>query len=79
MKRGPPDPVSGLPSGKPGVGGPKRGPPGAVSGLPGGKAGGRCPITANWEALSVAINTIEPTDVRLRRNLVIIFISFMIF
>jgi hypothetical protein len=27
----------------------------------------------------VAINTIEPTDVRLRINLVIIFISFMIF
>ena len=57
----------------------KRGPPDPVSGLPGAKSGITCPITANWEGLSVAINTIEPTDVRLRINLVILFISFMIF
>lgn len=57
----------------------KRGPPGTV--LPGvsGTTGIAPFIAENREALSVAINTIEPTDVRLRINLVILFISFMIF
>jgi hypothetical protein len=53
----------------------KRGPADTVVGLGVGSSGGiSCPITANWEALSVAIHTIEPTDVTIRRNLVIFFI-----
>jgi hypothetical protein len=51
----------------------KRGPPGTVGGLP-STSGIGCPTTANWEALSVAINTIEPTEVRVMRNLVTFFI-----
>jgi hypothetical protein len=52
----------------------KRGPPDTVGGLRLGMGGVGCPITANWEALSVAIDTIEPTDVTFRKNLVIFFI-----
>jgi hypothetical protein len=71
MKRGPPDLVGGLSFIS---GGNKRGPPGSVGGLGGSMGGVGCPITANWEALSVAIDTIEPTDVTIRKNLVIFFI-----
>ncbi len=78
MKRGPPDSVAGV-SAAGGRGGHKRGPPGSVGGLGGSMGGVGCPITANWEALnwealSVAIDTIEPTDVTIRKNLVIFFI-----
>jgi hypothetical protein len=53
----------------------KRGPAATVGGLSSGDPGAvGCPITANWEALSVASNSIEPTDVTFRRNLVIFFI-----
>ncbi len=52
----------------------KRGPPDSVGGLGVSVGGCGCPITANWEALSVAIDTIEPTDVTIRKNLVIFFI-----
>jgi hypothetical protein len=52
----------------------KRGPADTVGGLGLGMDGVGCPITTNWEALSLAINTIEPTDITFRRNLVIFFI-----
>jgi hypothetical protein len=75
-KRDPPDSVGGWGmgglGGSPGGVGNKRDPPDSVGGL--GMGGAGCPITANWEALSVAIDNIEPTDVTFRRNLVIFFI-----
>jgi hypothetical protein len=52
----------------------KRGPADTVGGLEGDMDGVGCPVTANWEALSVAIHTIEPTDATIRRKLVIFFI-----